>query len=158
MKLLHLEAWFRVEKIRRSTKRGVAHTWPVLEVLINVERGLKVEASVSLFKILLGTVLVCRSRLESLQLAVSTFLDCSISIRRYHSTTIHLTRSSVEPATIQHYLLSQVLPQKHYSTCVETAPPTQQLLLNYKVGQRPVTRVEFYLFFFTKREMIFISL
>ena len=34
---------FMFEKSRRE----VAHTWPELKVLINVERGLKVEASAS---------------------------------------------------------------------------------------------------------------
>ena len=59
-------------------KRGVAHTWPELEVLINVERGLKVVASVflhskqTLLHALGNCTCQCRSRLESLLLAVST--------------------------------------------------------------------------------------
>ena len=78
MKLMHQKSWFHVEKIQCSTKREVAHTWPELEVLINVERGLKVEASVflhskqTLLHALENCTCQCRSRLESLLLAVST--------------------------------------------------------------------------------------
>ena len=101
MKLMHQKSRFHVEKTRRSTKRKVAHTWPELEVLINVERGLKVEASVFLHskQTLPGSLenctCHCRSRLESLLLAVSTVAPLSGA-----TITIHLTLSSVEAVTI----------------------------------------------------------
>ena len=97
MKLMHQTSWFHVEKTRRSTKRKVAHTWPELEVLINVERGLKVVASVFLHskQTLLHALGNCRSRLESLLLAVSTVAPLSGA-----TITIHLTLSSVEAVTI----------------------------------------------------------
>ena len=103
MKLMHQKSWFHVEKIQCSTKREVAHTWPELEVLINVERGLKVEASVFLHskQTLPGSLGNCRSRLESLLLAVSTVaLLLAVAPLSGATITIHLTLSSVEAVTI----------------------------------------------------------